>query len=188
MRAARWTERAIVTLGIILLISLGGLIASGVYLKWFYRPTESHAWGDIRTLHTPVTLGILIRNAHRWLGWLTAVTTPLYAILYAVAGISSGFLVRFRLLWAGALGVIILGLFGPSIVLSLITFKILSWQIYAVHMAPSFVLTVGLIAALLVRPRARGSLLSGGVARDEAVFVDIDSMPGEASAVIADRP
>ena len=50
---------------------------------------------------------------------------------------------------------IVVGLFGPLIVVSLMTFKILSWQTYAFHMAPAFVLITALVAALLVRPQAR---------------------------------
>jgi quinol-cytochrome oxidoreductase complex cytochrome b subunit len=42
------------------------LTVTGIFLMFFYRPTEAQAWGDIKQLHTAVTFGLLVRNMHRW--------------------------------------------------------------------------------------------------------------------------
>jgi quinol-cytochrome oxidoreductase complex cytochrome b subunit len=39
---------------------------TGIFLMFFYRPTEMAAWDDIKTLETAVTFGSLVRNMHRW--------------------------------------------------------------------------------------------------------------------------
>jgi quinol-cytochrome oxidoreductase complex cytochrome b subunit len=42
------------------------LTVTGIFLMFFYRPTAAAAWGDIYTLQTSVTFGLLVRNMHRW--------------------------------------------------------------------------------------------------------------------------
>ncbi len=42
------------------------LTVTGIFLMFFYRPTEIAAWDDIKTLETAVTFGSLVRNMHRW--------------------------------------------------------------------------------------------------------------------------
>ena len=42
------------------------LTITGIFLMFFYRPTEAQAWLDIQHLHTGVTFGLLVRNMHRW--------------------------------------------------------------------------------------------------------------------------
>ncbi len=46
------------------------LSASGVFLMWFYTPEAAKAYGDIQSLHTSVSFGLLVRNIHRWFGHL----------------------------------------------------------------------------------------------------------------------
>lgn len=53
-------------LGIISTVLLGSLIASGVYLMFFYVPSPEQAYADIQTIQTEVTFGQYIRNVHRW--------------------------------------------------------------------------------------------------------------------------
>ncbi|MEZ5178662.1 MAG: cytochrome b N-terminal domain-containing protein [Acidimicrobiales bacterium] len=53
-------------LGVISVVLLGSLVASGVYLMFFYVPSPSTAYTDIQTLQTEVTFGQYIRNVHRW--------------------------------------------------------------------------------------------------------------------------
>ena len=42
------------------------LTVTGIFLMFFYRPTDVNAWSDIKTLETAVTFGSLVRNMHRW--------------------------------------------------------------------------------------------------------------------------
>jgi quinol-cytochrome oxidoreductase complex cytochrome b subunit len=42
------------------------LTITGIFLMFYYRPTDPQAWMDVRDLHTSVNLGLLIRNMHRW--------------------------------------------------------------------------------------------------------------------------
>src|SRR6201985_3281540 len=42
------------------------LTVTGIFLMFFYRPTAANAWGDIKSLQTAVTFGLLVRNMHRW--------------------------------------------------------------------------------------------------------------------------
>jgi quinol-cytochrome oxidoreductase complex cytochrome b subunit len=42
------------------------LTLTGIFLMFYYRPTDPEAWHDIAALHTTVNLGLLMRNMHRW--------------------------------------------------------------------------------------------------------------------------
>ena len=42
------------------------LTVTGIFLMFFYRPTEAPAWNDVQTLETAVRFGSLVRNMHRW--------------------------------------------------------------------------------------------------------------------------
>ncbi|MEZ5381425.1 MAG: cytochrome b N-terminal domain-containing protein [Microthrixaceae bacterium] len=53
-------------LGVISTVLLGSLIASGIYLMFFYVPAPESAYADIQTIQTEVTFGQYIRNVHRW--------------------------------------------------------------------------------------------------------------------------
>jgi quinol-cytochrome oxidoreductase complex cytochrome b subunit len=53
-------------LGVISTVLLGSLIASGVYLMFFYVPSPSSAYADIQTIQTDVPFGQYVRNVHRW--------------------------------------------------------------------------------------------------------------------------
>ena len=54
------------------------LTVTGIFLMFFYRPTEAQAWNDIRTLHTAVTFGLLVRNMHRWAAHLMVLSVFLH--------------------------------------------------------------------------------------------------------------
>jgi menaquinol-cytochrome c reductase cytochrome b subunit len=53
-------------LGVISTVLLGSLVASGVYLMFFYVPSPASAYGDIQTIQTEVPFGQYVRNVHRW--------------------------------------------------------------------------------------------------------------------------
>ncbi len=53
-------------LGAISTVLFGSLVASGVYLMFFYVPSPANAYGDIINLETQVAFGQYIRNVHRW--------------------------------------------------------------------------------------------------------------------------
>jgi quinol-cytochrome oxidoreductase complex cytochrome b subunit len=110
--ATRRAERVLIVLGVVIAVVLSGLIITGLYLRWMYRPTEALAWQDIRTLHTHVTFGLLVRNLHRWLAWFFVVAMPGYAFFFALAGAYRSAALR-RRLWTWStvgLGIGTLGL------------------------------------------------------------------------------
>ena len=41
------------------------LTVTGIFLMFFYRPSDTLAWGDINNLQTSVAFGLLVRNMHR---------------------------------------------------------------------------------------------------------------------------
>jgi menaquinol-cytochrome c reductase cytochrome b subunit len=53
-------------LGVISTVLFGSLVASGIYLMFFYVPSPASAYGDIQSLQTAVPFGQYIRNVHRW--------------------------------------------------------------------------------------------------------------------------
>ena len=53
-------------LGVMSTVLLASLVASGVYLMFFYVPSPGSAYGDIQTIQTNVAFGQFIRNVHRW--------------------------------------------------------------------------------------------------------------------------
>jgi quinol-cytochrome oxidoreductase complex cytochrome b subunit len=54
------------------------LTVTGIFLMFYYRPTDPAAWLDVRELHTSVNLGLLIRNMHRWGAHLMVFTVFLH--------------------------------------------------------------------------------------------------------------
>ncbi len=42
------------------------LTVTGIFLMFYYRPTEANAYTDMQALMTSVTFGTLVRNMHRW--------------------------------------------------------------------------------------------------------------------------
>jgi quinol-cytochrome oxidoreductase complex cytochrome b subunit len=66
MRRERASFRWSWFLGVTSLVLFGSLIASGVYLMFFYVPSPANAYGDILFLQTSVAFGQFIRNIHRW--------------------------------------------------------------------------------------------------------------------------
>ncbi len=66
MRRARATFKWSWFLGVASLVLFGSLLASGIYLMFFYVPSPATAYGDIIFLQTSVPFGQYIRNIHRW--------------------------------------------------------------------------------------------------------------------------
>jgi quinol-cytochrome oxidoreductase complex cytochrome b subunit len=54
------------------------LTVTGIFLMFFYRPTAAQAWSDIKTLHTSVAFGLLVRNMHRWAAHLMVLSVFLH--------------------------------------------------------------------------------------------------------------
>lgn len=53
-------------LGVVSTVLLASLVASGIYLMFFYLPSPSTAYADIQTIQTDVAFGQFMRNVHRW--------------------------------------------------------------------------------------------------------------------------
>ena len=53
-------------LGVVSTVLLGSLVASGIYLMFFYVPSPSQAYTNIQTIQTEVAFGQYVRNVHRW--------------------------------------------------------------------------------------------------------------------------
>ena len=53
-------------LGVISAVLFGSLVASGIYLMFFYVPSPAQAYTDIQTIQTEVAFGQYVRNVHRW--------------------------------------------------------------------------------------------------------------------------
>jgi quinol-cytochrome oxidoreductase complex cytochrome b subunit len=60
-------------LGVASLTLFASLVASGVYLMFFYVPSPTSAYGDIQILQTQVAFGQFMRNIHRWSAHLMVV-------------------------------------------------------------------------------------------------------------------
>jgi quinol-cytochrome oxidoreductase complex cytochrome b subunit len=61
-------------LGVASTVLLASLVASGVYLMFFYLPSPSTAYADIQTIQTEVGFGQFIRNVHRWSAHLMVIS------------------------------------------------------------------------------------------------------------------
>ena len=53
-------------LGVISAVLFGSLVASGIYLMFFYVPSPAQAYTDLQTIQTEVAFGQYVRNVHRW--------------------------------------------------------------------------------------------------------------------------
>lgn len=53
-------------LGVASMVLFGSLIASGIYLMFFYVPSPATAYGNIIFIQNEVAFGQFIRNIHRW--------------------------------------------------------------------------------------------------------------------------
>jgi len=54
------------------------LTVTGIFLMFFYRPTDVNAYADIQTLETAVAFGSLVRNMHRWCAHLMVLSVFLH--------------------------------------------------------------------------------------------------------------
>lgn len=61
-------------LGVASVTLFASLVASGIYLMFFYVPSPGSAYGDIQFLQSEVGFGQFIRNVHRWSAHLMVVT------------------------------------------------------------------------------------------------------------------
>ena len=66
MRRHEITFRYSWYLGVISTVLFGSLVASGIYLMFFYVPSPAQAYTNIQTIQTEVAFGQYIRNVHRW--------------------------------------------------------------------------------------------------------------------------
>ncbi|MGD9754391.1 MAG: cytochrome b N-terminal domain-containing protein [Acidimicrobiia bacterium] len=53
-------------LGVVSTVLFGSLVASGMYLMFFYVPSPASAYTNIQTIQTEIPFGQYIRNVHRW--------------------------------------------------------------------------------------------------------------------------
>lgn len=60
-------------LGVASLVLFASLVASGIYLMFFYVPSPTTAYADIQVLQTQVGFGQFMRNVHRWSAHLMVV-------------------------------------------------------------------------------------------------------------------
>jgi hypothetical protein len=154
MMSTRRAERLVVGLGALLIVGLVTLAASGIYLKSFYHPVSASAWSDIRTLHTDISVGLIIRNVHRWISRLVAVGLPIFFVVYAFAGTRNRAIHR-RRHWIAALIAIGLGLVGPTVVVWSVPIRVPQRSWHLVHELPAYLLIVAVVFALAVRPRVQ---------------------------------
>lgn len=84
VRVLRW--RYSWRLGFIATVLFGILVATGVYLMFFYTPSVTAAYGDMQRLRTGVGFGQLIRNAHRWAAHLMVIVVFAHLVRVFLAG------------------------------------------------------------------------------------------------------
>jgi quinol-cytochrome oxidoreductase complex cytochrome b subunit len=65
-------------LGVISMVLLGSLVASGVYLMFFYVPSPGNAYTNIQTIQTEVPFGQYVRNVHRWSAHLMVLAVAMH--------------------------------------------------------------------------------------------------------------
>ena len=65
-------------LGVISTVLLASLVASGIYLMFFYVPSPNQAYTNIQTIQTEVTFGQYIRNVHRWSAHLMVLAVAMH--------------------------------------------------------------------------------------------------------------
>lgn len=65
-------------LGVISTVLLGSLVASGVYLMFFYVPSPANAYTNIQTIQTEVPFGQYVRNVHRWSAHLMVLAVAMH--------------------------------------------------------------------------------------------------------------
>ena len=73
-------------LGFVAAVLFGILVATGVYLMFFYTPSPTAAYGDMQHLKTGVGFGQLIRNVHRWSAHLMVLVIVLHLVRVFYAG------------------------------------------------------------------------------------------------------
>ncbi len=54
------------------------LTVTGIFLMFFYRPTEAQAWSNVQNIETAVYFGSLVRNMHRWAAHLMVLSVFLH--------------------------------------------------------------------------------------------------------------
>ena len=54
------------------------LTITGIYLMFFYRPSDIEVYSDMQRIHTQVSFGLLVRNLHRWGAHLMVISVFLH--------------------------------------------------------------------------------------------------------------
>lgn len=62
------------------------LTVTGILLMFYYRPTVEYAYHDMKDLEFVVTLGILLRNLHRWAAHGMVLTVILHMVRVFLTG------------------------------------------------------------------------------------------------------
>jgi len=73
-------------LGYIATVLFAILLATGVYLMFFYTPSVTSAYGDMQKLRTGVGFGQLVRNVHRWSAHLMVLVVIIHLARVFYAG------------------------------------------------------------------------------------------------------
>jgi hypothetical protein len=153
----RWVEKAVDVLGALMVVALIGLIASGLVLRWIYRPVDTYAWDDIKEIQAQVASIGTKRLVHASLAGLVMLGLLLYAVLYGVA-------VRGRNV--GCLGQVSGGLLGavPCAAVSIAPAIASRWSLrstrywFLVHEFPAYVALAALVVAASVTAARRVAL------------------------------
>ena len=66
VRRIELTFRYSAFLGVASVVLFGSLVASGIYLMFFYVPSPASAYANMQAIQTEVAFGQYIRNVHRW--------------------------------------------------------------------------------------------------------------------------
>ena len=83
------------------------LTATGIFLMFYYRPTEAHAWEDMQRLRHDVPFGPLMRNLHRWAAHLMVLAVMLHMVRVFLTGSYKG---RRKFNWVIGVGLLVLTL------------------------------------------------------------------------------
>ncbi len=63
------------------------LVASGVWLMFFYQPSAALAWDDIDSLQNQIEWGLRVRQLHRWLVLPVMLSGVVWMVMFVTARI-----------------------------------------------------------------------------------------------------
>ena len=61
-------------------------VVTGVVLMFYYRPTEAHAYIDMKNLEHEIPFGMIMRNMHRWAAHAMVITVWLHMLRVFLSG------------------------------------------------------------------------------------------------------